>query len=631
MVWCVACSSLVWTGCGDGDEWPEADAEAIASAGDDLEVEFPSHDEPAVAQTCLASTVPGHLASAQLFVDGLTDVPHAFDNGDTNLWGSPSVINWQNFTGTTVAAPFFTLSLLHSDPTIKKSTLTTWWGSQSPNSAIYFDQVIQEQHFVEISNISEIARGDVFVANYLDAMAPTGHLAIIEACPVPLPTTAVANMGTPRRDHTATTLPDGRVLVTGSCCSSSSAELYDPDTNTWSPAASMSRARNGSTATLLPSGKVLIAGTYLPDPSATTEIYDPATNSWAPAASMVAARAYNTATTLQNGEILHVGVDKFTSCCASETTERYDPQSDSWSSAGNLSVARSAHSATLLPDGRVLVVGGYDEDEIVHASAELYLGGEVWEPAASMSTPRSQHKGAALLQDGRVLVAGGNPVHGGLPVASAELYDPDSNTWTPAANMLEARLENTVTRLPNGKVLLAGGINSANTYSASAELYDPDSDTWSSAGSLSVARYGHAAALLDNGKVLIVGGYDGSNRTRVDLYDPDSNTWSVPLQPLIPDTTQYAVGIIDSTSTAHGCAIGSLTADTRWVPNNPQSSCSAGATDGGAGRGTLRIYAISPGLPGEGTITGYSWSITNGSHYYDQASARPHAIGRFVR
>jgi hypothetical protein len=75
---------------------------------------------------------------------------------------------------------------------------------------------------------------------------------------------------------------------------------------------------------------------------------------------------------------------------------------------------------------------------------------------------------STLLADGRVLVAAGF----GVPVASAELYDPTTGTWSDAGNFGAGTFEHTATLLRNGKVLVTGGLL-ADGVASSAELYDP--------------------------------------------------------------------------------------------------------------------------------------------------------------
>ncbi len=89
-----------------------------------------------------------------------------------------------------------------------------------------------------------------------------------------------------------------------------------------------------------------------------------------------------------------------------------------------------------------------------------------------------------------------------------------SDTWTPTGSLNVARFNHTATLLPNGKVLIAGGVccNLVPTLvpQASAELYDPSTGNWTTTGSMSVARDAHIATLLPNGKVLVAGGGNGA-------------------------------------------------------------------------------------------------------------------------
>jgi hypothetical protein len=100
-----------------------------------------------------------------------------------------------------------------------------------------------------------------------------------------------------------------------------------------------------------------------------------------------------------------------------------------------------------------------------------------------------------------VLVVGGEVLGGGT-LASAELYDPATGSWSPAASMSVPRWLPGATRLADGRVLVAGGDGGA-----SAELYSPATDTWTPAGSMGVAHgYRPLQALLLDGRVLVAGG-----------------------------------------------------------------------------------------------------------------------------
>jgi hypothetical protein len=120
-----------------------------------------------------------------------------------------------------------------------------------------------------------------------------------------------------------------------------------------------------------------------------------------------------------------------------------------------------------------------------------------------MVAPLSSAK-ATLLSDGRVLVVG---MAGERPAANtAELYDPLSGTWSEAGDTTTLRQEYTMTQLPDGRVLVAGGLDpSTNELLASAEIFDPATGTWSPTGTMGTPRCGHTATLLRDGRVLVAG------------------------------------------------------------------------------------------------------------------------------
>ena len=153
------------------------------------------------------------------------------------------------------------------------------------------------------------------------------------------------------------------------------------------------------------------------------------------------------------------------------------------------------------------------------------------QPTGSMVVGRSAAT-ATLLASGKVLVVGGFPGPGGFdpPTKTAELYDPSTGQWKLTGSMRDAREFHTTTLLPNGKVLVAGGIDSdpftARSLST-AELYDPATGQWTATGSMNSVRDGHTATLLPNGKVLVTGARSpvGSAST-AELYDPSTGLWS---------------------------------------------------------------------------------------------------------
>jgi N-acetylneuraminic acid mutarotase len=356
---------------------------------------------------------------------------------------------------------------------------------------------------------------------------------------------AAANLITGREEHTATLLQDGTVLAAGGTdgrgTALANAELYNPKTNRWVSAGTMATTRLDHTATLLPNGRVLVVGGLdAPVPSntlASSEFYDPNTNSWSPAASMRAGRARQSATGLLDGRVLVVGGQSFTVRDAGLFTnqllgaEVYDPVTNAWSASAPMLQNRVGQSTTLLQDGRVLVAGGGD-GSTTSSSAEIYdPKQDRGSAAAPMTTEREGHI-ATLLPSGDVLVTGGvarkaQTLVTVAPFSSAEVYDPRVNRWSAVASMVEARDEYTATLLSNGRVLIVGGIGQSR-----AEVYDPNRNVWSTTSG-TMNRYLHTATRLPDERVLVAGGYGIESLDSALLYDP-SATAPVPTAPTNP-------------------------------------------------------------------------------------------------
>src|SRR5437762_2341799 len=201
---------------------------------------------------------------------------------------------------------------------------------------------------------------------------------------------------------------------------------------------------------------------------------------------------------------------------------------DTWKlTTGSMSVARRHAAVTALLDGRVLIVGGNNPAAPTTtqplASAEIYdPATDTFAPTGSMAVGRTLHT-ATLLPDGRVLVAGGwNPV-ADASIASAEIYNPATGSFAATGSMANARGSHAATRTASGDVLIVGGEPTA----ASQETYSSASGTFGSAATIGTGPTLNwpTARLLDFGFILVAGGNEGANANWGGTFAPTPNAY----------------------------------------------------------------------------------------------------------
>jgi hypothetical protein len=278
----------------------------------------------------------------------------------------------------------------------------------------------------------------------------------------------IATQGAPLFNHgqfaTATLLLDGRVLVVGGFGTPHRAELYDPSTRSFTATAggetegATNAARIVHSATLLPDGRVLLAGGQSPGsppvPLADAEIYDPATDAFTPIVGLTATRSGHGAARLADGSVLIAGGRSAGGACLT-TAEVFDPESGIFTLTGAMNIGRCGlqwNNLTVLQDGRAFVV-------VDNTNAELYNPATGTFSMAGAPSVVHSAGSVTLLADGRVLVAGGSTGGGPITTAETEIFNPATGTFSLAAPMTTVRQQHSATRLADGRVLIVGGFS----------------------------------------------------------------------------------------------------------------------------------------------------------------------------
>ncbi len=296
-------------------------------------------------------------------------------------------------------------------------------------------------------------------------------------------------------------------------------------------------SRGLPTVTVLSDGRALIVGGVDAGGSALSSctIYDPASGSFTVTGSLNTGRAAHGATLLPNGDVLVAGgssafVDPVSAVSGTlRSAEVWSATGGTWTTVGNLGENLLAPGLSTLSDGRVMVHGGVAVTFFIGiplgasstTTCQFFSSGS-FSGAPSMQSPRAIHDPNQIeLNDGRLLVSGGIDVPSLLgamnsaPVATAEVFDPSTNSWT-LVPMAQARVAHAAVLLDDGRAVVLGGAQGTlQTLSSTAgtEIFDPTTNTWSAGPTLQQARAAAAGVVMANGAVYLLGGQGGPTNT----------------------------------------------------------------------------------------------------------------------
>jgi Galactose oxidase, central domain len=362
----------------------------------------------------------------------------------------------------------------------------------------------------------------------------------------------------------AVPLRDGHVLVVGE---RGRFELFDPApvgraaaiprprdglAGTVTTVESPAVERIGHTATLMPDGRVLVVVGTETDPRSpldSAEIYDPGTGHWSATGSLHVARAFHTAALLADGRVLVVGGQvPVTESDGSRTygpidaAEVYDPATGTFTSIGLMSLPRAEQlSATVLPDGRVLITGGTDKpgldlfdprtnafaavtaycqgDSVLLPDGRVLIGcgqGLVFDPATDWVAPADPTwlgDVGTRLPDGRILFT---DTLGSHPLVLHPEFDPaEAFPWSAMAGFNEVLGDRsgigasvqTITPLHDGRSLVFASQRDDTTHPLRhglALVFDPNLVTFTEVAS-PTGRFANTATMLQDGRILFVG------------------------------------------------------------------------------------------------------------------------------
>lgn len=273
----------------------------------------------------------------------------------------------------------------------------------------------------------------------------------------------------------------------------------------------------------------------------------PAPLQWTRKADMPTART-GFATSVVNGKVFVIGGNiqlkrgEFGVLSAS-TVEMYDPETDTWEQKANMPTARSGVSVSVV-DGKIYAIGGtnlktiqvprgYSSESEELATVEMYDPvTDTWTQKADMPIPK---KTMTCVVNGKIYAIGGWLTTNEKPhLETVEVYDPATDTWTTAESMNCARCSAAI-GVVNGEIYAIGGLSSSpiqeqsDLYLSNVEVFNPKTNQWQKGTEMSAPKALHTASVID-GKIYVIGGYfkkdmEFKKLATIEIYDPTTDRW----------------------------------------------------------------------------------------------------------
>ncbi len=378
-------------------------------------------------------------------------------------------------------------------------------GPVTSGQAVRVSPVRQTLYTLTVTN----AAGVSATASVDLAVAPMGSFALTGG-----------PIGTPRQAHTATRLADGRVLIAGGSPIEGGgppvlnlAELYDPGTGLFSPTSALGTPRQDHSAVRLADGRVLLVGGSSDGTVSlnSAEIYDPVLQTFIPTpGTMNATRIFPSTALLADGRVLVSGGAINGLASAQASADLFDPATGLFTpTSAPMASPRFQHASLTLADGSVLLAGGVT---VLAGTPTPLASAEIFDPLTGVFTPTAStmttgRQGLTLTPAGGSVFVAGGLGFSATALAQTEIYSPATRSFSASTPLGGSWPGLLASLLNDGRIFLVGV--------GGARIFDPPLAAMLEVnGTGDLATGSGTATTLGNGKVLIVNLEGGR------LFDP---------------------------------------------------------------------------------------------------------------